>query len=304
MSHQQHQTGNVTVPSTDTLRTIERRERGLALNATAKRYLGALRTGRGITGLSFLAVLVALALLAPILFPGGYDQQSANAFAGPSMSHLFGTDELGRDLLVRALYGLRTDLSIIAVAVPISMILGTALGLVGALSRTASAVIQRLLDIILGFPGVVLGICVVMIIGPGWLALVTAIAIGGLPVFGRQARAALLEQNTREYVTAARALGVDKKTVLVRHILPNAIDPILVNGALFVVAAIFLEAGLSIIGLGIQPPEPSLGSLLNVGMRFIESAPMYILGPTLVLILLSMAFSLLSDALNDSVNRK
>jgi peptide/nickel transport system permease protein len=304
MSHQQHQTGNVTVPSTDTLRTIERRERGLALNATAKRYLGALRTGRGITGLSFLAVLVALALLAPILFPGGYDQQSANAFAGPSMSHLFGTDELGRDLLVRALYGLRTDLSIIAVAVPISMILGTALGLVGALSRTASAVIQRLLDIILGFPGVVLGICVVMIIGPGWLALVTAIAIGGLPVFGRQARAALLEQNTREYVTAARALGVDKKTVLVRHILPNAIDPILVNGALFVVAAIFIEAGLSIIGLGIQPPEPSLGSLLNVGMRFIESAPMYILGPTLVLILLSMAFSLLSDALNDSVNRK
>jgi peptide/nickel transport system permease protein len=248
MSHQQHQTGNVTVPSTDTLRTIERRERGLALNATAKRYLGALRTGRGITGLSFLAVLVALALLAPILFPGGYDQQSANAFAGPSMSHLFGTDELGRDLLVRALYGLRTDLSIIAVAVPISMILGTALGLVGALSRTASAVIQRLLDIILGFPGVVLGICVVMIIGPGWLALVTAIAIGGLPVFGRQARAALLEQNTREYVTAARALGVDKKTVLVRHILPNAIDPILVNGALFVVAAIFIEAGLSIIG--------------------------------------------------------
>jgi peptide/nickel transport system permease protein len=220
------------------------------------------------------------------------------------MSHLFGTDELGRDLLVRALYGLRTDLSIIAVAVPISMILGTALGLVGALSRTASAVIQRLLDIILGFPGVVLGICVVMIIGPGWLALVTAIAIGGLPVFGRQARAALLEQNTREYVTAARALGVDKKTVLVRHILPNAIDPILVNGALFVVAAIFIEAGLSIIGLGIQPPEPSLGSLLNVGMRFIESAPMYILGPTLVLILLSMAFSLLSDALNDSVNRK
>jgi peptide/nickel transport system permease protein len=304
MSHQQHQTGNVTVPSTDTLRTIERRERGLALNATAKRYLGALRTGRGITGLSFLAVLVALALLAPILFPGGYDQQSANAFAGPSMSHLFGTDELGRDLLVRALYGLRTDLSIIAVAVPISMILGTALGLVGALSRTASAVIQRLLDIILGFPGVVLGICVVMIIGPGWLALVTAIAIGGLPVCGRQARAALLEQNTREYVTAARALGVDKKTVLVRHILPNAIDPILVNGALFVVAAIFIEAGLSIIGLGIQPPEPSLGSLLNVGMRFIESAPMYILGPTLVLILLSMAFSLLSDALNDSVNRK
>jgi peptide/nickel transport system permease protein len=275
-----------TVPSTETVRSVQRRQRRLTPNATVRRYLAAFKTARGITGLVILSILVLLALLAPVLFPGGYDQQSADALQSPT------------------LYGLRTDFSIIIVAVPASMILGTALGLLGALSRFAGVFVQRLLDIILGFPGVVLGVCIVLIMGPGWAALVVAIAIAGLPFFGRQARAALLEQEQREYVTAARTLGVGKGTILVRHILPNVVDPILVGGAIFVVAAIFIEAGLSIIGLGIQPPEPSLGSLLNIGMRFIEQAPMFIIGPTIILILLSMSFSLLSDALNETVNRK
>ncbi|GAA4045574.1 ABC transporter permease [Agromyces indicus] len=266
--------------------------------------MAAFKTPRGIIGSAILLILLALALLAPVLFPGGYDQQSGDALQGPSLAHPFGTDELGRDLFVRTVYGLRMDFSIILVAVPLSMVLGTALGLLGAISKVAGSIVQRVLDIILGFPGVVLGVCIVLIMGAGWAALVVAITISGLPAFGRQARAALLEQMQREYVTAARALGVPKGTVLVRHILPNAVDPILVGGALFVVAAIFIEAGLSIIGLGIQPPEPSLGSLLNVGIRFIEQAPMYIIGPTIVLILLAMSFSLLSDALNETVIRK
>ncbi|WP_119696134.1 ABC transporter permease [Microbacterium halotolerans] len=293
-----------TVPSTHAVRTIEGLQRRLTPNATLRRYLAGFRSPRGMSGLIVLALLAALALLAPLIFPDGYDQQSANSLAGPSLAHAFGTDDLGRDLLVRTIYGLRTDFTIILVAVPLSMVLGTTLGLIGALSRLAGSLVQRLLDIILGFPGIVLGICIALIMGAGWGALVVAITIGGLPFFGRQARAALLEQMNREYVIAARALGIRKGTILVRHILPNSIDPILVSGALFVVVAIFIESGLSIIGLGIQPPEPSLGSLLNVGMRFIEQAPMYILGPTIVLILLAMSFSLISDALNETVNRK
>lgn len=294
----------VKVPSTTAILTQKRRQRRLTPNATMRRYLAAFRTPRGVAGVSIVILLVALALLAPVLFPGGYDRQSGDSLQGPSFAHLFGTDELGRDILVRTIYGLRMDLSIIAVAVPISMVFGTALGLVGALSKFAGSFVQRVLDIILGFPGVVLGVCIVLIMGPGWLALVVAISVSGLPLFGRQARAALLEQMQREYVTAARTLGVNKRTILTRHILPNAVDPILVNGAIFVVVAIFIEAGLSIIGLGIQPPEPSLGSLLNVGIRFIEQAPMYIIGPTIVLILLSMSFSLISDAMNETVTRK
>ncbi|WP_207632410.1 ABC transporter permease [Occultella kanbiaonis] len=273
------------------------------LNATLRRYLKAFTLPRGIIGVTVLGVLLALAIFAPVIFPYGYDHQTPDAFLPPSWQHPFGTDELGRDLLARTVYGLRTDMSIIAVAVPLSMVLGTALGLLGALSALAGTLAQRLLDIILGFPGVVLGICIVLIMGPGWAALVVSIAVSGLPFFGRQARAAFLEQEQREYVTAARALGVNRTTILIRHILPNGVDPLLVGGALFVVSAIFIEAGLSIIGLGIQPPEPSLGSLLNVGIRFIQQSPTYILGPTIVLILFSMAFSLLSDALNETVNR-
>lgn len=304
MSQPNQTTTVVTVPSTEALRTEQRRQRRLTPNATVGRYLAAFRTPRGIVGLVLLVLLALLALLAPLIFPGGYDQQSGSSFQGPSIAHPLGTDELGRDIFVRTIFGLRMDLSIIAVAVPTSMIVGTALGLLGALSRFAGTFVQRVMDIILGFPGVILGVCIVLIMGPGWPALVVAIAVSGLPLFARQARAALLEQMQREYVTAARTLGVGKGTILTRHILPNAVDPILVNGAIFVVVAIFIEAGLSIIGLGIQPPEPSLGSLLNVGIRFIEQAPMYVLGPTIVLILLSMSFSLISDALNGTVNRK
>ena len=296
--------GIPTVPSTEPIRSINRVQRQMTPNATFRRYAAGFRSTKGMAGLLILALLALLALLAPVLFPGGYDQQSAVSFAAPSFGHPFGTDELGRDLFIRSIYGLRTDFSIVIVAVPLSLLVGTALGLLGGLSLWAGSLVQRILDIILGFPGVVLAICIVLIIGPGWVALVMAITIAGLPTFGRLARAGLLEQNNREYVTAARALGVSKATILRRHILPNAVDPILVSGAMFVVAAVFIESGMSIIGLGIQPPLPSLGSLLNVGSRYIESAPMYILGPTLILILLSMSFSLISDALNETVNRK
>lgn len=278
--------------------------RRIGANPTLRRYLAAFRRPRGLIGIVILLILTVAALGAPLFFPGGYDQQTRDSLLGISLAHPFGTDELGRDLLVRTVYGLRTDFSIILVAVPSSMILGTALGMLGALSSLAGSIVQRILDIILGFPGVVLGVCIVLIMGPGWGALVVAIIVGGLPIFGRQARAAMLEQMDREYVTAARTLGIGKGTILVRHILPNAVDPILVGGAIFVVAAVFIESGLSIIGLGIQPPEPSLGSLLNVGMRFIEQSPMYIVGPTIVLILLSLSFSLISDALNETVIRK
>lgn len=268
-----------------------------------RRYLRAFRAPRGIIGMIILIILVAGALLAPVFYPGGYDVQTADSLLPPSLAHPFGTDQLGRDLLTRSLYGLRADLSIIVVAVPLGMIVGTAIGLIGAVSKTAGTVLQRVLDLIIGFPGIILGVCIVLVLKPGWLSLVVAIAISSLPTFGRLARAALLAQSQREYVTAARTLGVGRLAIAVRHILPNALDPIIVAGAVFVVHAIFIEAGLSIIGLGIQPPQPSLGSLLNDATRYINQAPTYIIGPTIVLFLLALSFSLISDSLNRTVNR-
>lgn len=275
-----------------------------SMNPALRRYLQAFKSPKGAIGIGLLLILVSAALLTPVLFPGGYDQQSGNSLLPPSWANPFGTDELGRDLFTRTIFGLRTDLSIVVVAVPSGLVIGTALGMIGAISRSAGTLVQRFLDMVVGFPGIVLGVSIVVVIGPGWTSLVLAIAISSLPTFGRLSRATMLSQSQREYVTAARTLGVSRTRVVLRHILPNAIDPILVAGSVYVVYAIFIEAGLSIIGLGIQPPEPSLGSLLNSATRFINQAPTYIIGPTIALFLLALSFSLISDSLNRTVNRE
>jgi peptide/nickel transport system permease protein len=274
------------------------------LNPTLARYLSAFRRPKGAIGLSILTVLVIAALLAPVLFPGGYDQQGSNALAGPSGQHIFGVDEFGRDIFTRSIYGLRIDLSLILTAVPLSMAIGTLLGLTGAISERLGAAVQRLLDVIIGFPGLVLGICLVAILGPGWKALFLTILISGIPSAGRLARSAWLSQQSREYVLAARVLGVSRPQLLVRHVLPNAMDAIIVNGAVWMVVGVYIEAGLSIVGLGVQPPTPSLGVLLNSGLRFVTQSPTYIIGPALLLLLLAVGFSLISDALNEAVNRR
>ncbi|MQA33162.1 ABC transporter permease [Modestobacter roseus] len=268
------------------------------------RYASALRTPKGMAAAVLLLLLVGVAVLAPVIFPGGYDQQARGALAGPSGAHWLGTDEFGRDILTRTVYGLRTDLSLILTAVPVSMVIGTALGLSGYLSKTLGSVTQRILDIILGFPGLILGIMIVLVIGTGWLALFLAIVVAGLPGFGRMARAGLLSEEQREYVMAARVLGVKRSTVMTRHILPNVVDPLLVQASVFMVVAIFIEAGLSIVGLGINPPNPSLGAMLNVGARYVQTLPSYVIGPGVMLLLLALAFTLLSDALNQVANRR
>lgn len=280
--------------------TVTRRIGGGALS----RYLTALRTPRGAFGAGLLLALVAVSVLAPLLFPGGYDDQGNDSLAGPSAAHWMGTDELGRDILARTVYGLRTDLSLILAAVPLSAAIGTLMGLTGVVSRWLGAAMQRVLDIILGFPGLVLGMSVVLVLGTGWLSLFVAVLISGLPGFGRLARAGLQVEQEREYVMAAKVLGVRKRTVLTRHVLPNIMDPIVVSVAVYMVVAIFIVSGLSIVGLGIKPPIPSLGAMLNVGARYIEVHPAYVLGPGLVLLLLALAFTLLSNALNKAVLRK
>lgn len=284
--------------------TVQEDRGRLRINASLRRYVRAFQTPKGIIATALILLFTGVAFLAPVLFPDGYDSQTNDALAGVSPQHPFGTDELGRDIFVRSIFGLRTDLILVYVAGPISMLLGTFLGLLGAVSARLGSAVQRALDIIIGFPGMILGICIVIILGTGWQSLLIAIVIFGLPAFGRLARSSLLTQQQREYVIAARTLGVGRWRIMLRHILPNAADPILVQGPVFIVSSIFLEAGLSIVGLGIQPPEPSLGALLNVGMRYVTQAPTYIIGPTVLLLLVALSFSLLADALNETVNRK
>jgi len=262
------------------------------------RYLRALTHPQGIIGGGLLLLMVGAAILAPLIFPGGVDQQSRDSFLPPSLTHLFGTDELGRDIFIRCIYALQVSISLVIIAVPIAAVVGTLMGLSGAVSRLLGEACQRFFDIVLGFPSLVLGICIVIIIGPGWLSLVVTIAIFSLPQFGRLTRSTLLSEQGREYVLAARVLGVSKGKIMMRHILPNALDPVFVQVSLSMIAGIFIEAALSIVGLGIQPPTPSLGTLLNVGIRYAYVQPMYTAGPIIMLLLLALAFNLIADALN------
>jgi len=271
--------------------------RGRTAFALAGRYLAAIRTPKGLIGGSVVVLVVGLALLAPVLFPAGYDVQSRDSFASPSWAAPFGTDEVGRDVFVRSVFGVRTDLSLVGVAIPIAALAGTLMGLLGAIHAVLGSLAQRVLDLVMGFPSLILGICVALVVGPGWLALVIAMTIYALPAFGRLARATLLAQENRDYVVAARMLGVSRGRIMVRHILPHTVDTMIAQAVVAVVASIFLESSLSIVGLGVQPPQPSLGVLLNSGARYMEQQPYAVLGPAALLFVLVLGFSLLADAI-------
>lgn len=273
-------------------------------NVSASRYLQAFKTRVGFISATVIILLTGVAFLAPVLFPEGYDQQSANSLLGPSLSHPLGTDDLGRDILTRVVYGLRSDLTLVYLAVPISMTIGTFLGLIGIISNSLGNLAMRLMDFIIGFPTLILAISITVVLGTGFTALLVSIIILGVPGVARLARSTMLEQERREYVIAAQVLGISKWRILFRHILPNIMDPIIAQGAILVVVAIFIESGMSIIGLGLQPPAPSLGVLLNNAMRFIMQYPSFVVGPIIALVSLTLAFGKLADALNSTVVRK
>lgn len=273
-------------------------------SSAGSRYLQAFKTPVGLVSTLSIVALTSLAFLAPVIFPNGYDQQSANSLLGPSLKNPLGTDDLGRDIFTRVVYGLRSDLTLVYIAVPISLVIGTFLGLVGMISNFLGNLSMRLMDFIIGFPALILAISITVVLGTGFTALLVSIIILGTPGVARLARSTMLEQEQREYVIAARVLGISKWKILFRHILPNIMDPLIAQGAILVVVAIFIESGMSIIGLGLQPPAPSLGVLLNNSMRFIIEYPTFVIGPVVALVSLTLAFGKLADALNSTVVRK
>jgi peptide/nickel transport system permease protein len=269
------------------------------------RYLRALRTPSGVLGLTLVAAVVLLGLLAPLLtsYPPTYQLRLQELLA-PSSSHPLGTDELGRDLLSRVLNGIRVDLVVAILGVPAAAIIGCLAGLLGAAGpRWLNASLQRTFDVILAFPAIILGIAVAAILVPGERAIVVTILLANVPIFGRLSRDALISQREREYVIAARLIGVSPVRVLLRHILPNVVDPLIVQLALSMSLAVFLEGGMSFVGIGIQVPQPSLGNLLNEGLPYLSTNLNYALGPMLTLTALVVGLNLIADALNAGVLR-
>jgi peptide/nickel transport system permease protein len=253
-----------------------------------------------------VVLMAALALLAPWLAP--FDPL-ATSFAmvrkAPDGANWFGTDEVGRDLLSRVIWGGRASLAAGVISVTIAVGVGVPLGmLAGYVGGAVDAVVSRITDAMLAIPFLILAIALAAFLGPSLGNAMIAIGITATPIFVRLARGQVLAVRAEDYVEAARAVGNPPARILLRHILPNILPPVIVQATLAIAAAIIAEASLSFLGLGQQPPAPSWGSMLNTAQRFLTQAPWMAVFPGLAIFVTVLAFNLLGDGLRDALDPK
>lgn len=257
-----------------------------------------------LVGLSLLLVLLGLSLAAPLLTPADPERQHlARALQPISWEHPLGTDHLGRDMLARVLYGGRLSLLIGFLAVGIGLAVGVPLGAVsGFQGGTADLVIQRVADVLLSFPGFLLALSLVSVLGVGLQNVVIAVGIGAVPSFIRLVRASVLSIRAQTYVEAAEALGQRRLLIVFRHVLPNAMAPVIVQATLSLGSAILVAAGLGFLGLGVQPPTAEWGAMLGEGRQYIFRAPSLTTFPGLAIFLAVLGFNLFGDGLRDALD--
>jgi len=262
------------------------------------------RNRLAVIGLVVVAVIVTAAVLAPWLAPQDPAKQSLfEKRARPGGKYFLGADEFGRDILSRVIYGARVALVVGLVSVGIALGLGLVLGsLAGFLGGWVDAGIMRGVEVLLAFPYLLLAIAVVSALGPGALNTTIAVGIWGTPPVTRIVRGAVLALTETEYVRAARALGATGPALVIRHILPNILPTVIVYGTLFMANAILVEAALSFLGLGVQPPTPSWGLMVATGRDFLLITPHITTIPGLAIMLAVLGFNLLGDGLRDALD--
>lgn len=258
----------------------------------------------GLVGGVIVVVFVLGAILAPWLTPHDpLEGTLAVARQGPSATYLLGTDELGRDVLARLLYGARITLSMGAIAICIGLLVGVPLGAVsGYIGGLLDLLVQRLVDVLMAFPGVLLAILIVSITGVGLEKVMIAVGVVSIPTYTRLVRGSVLALKEQAFVEAARALGQRDVRILLRHILPNTLSPVIVQSSLQFATAVLWAAGLSFLGLGAQAPTPEWGANLASGRVYLRTTPQLVLVPGLAISLLILALNLLGDALRDSLD--
>ena len=257
-----------------------------------------------IFGGSIVLILVLVAIFAPYVAtddPTAIDIK--NALLGPSAGHILGTDQLGRDIFSRIVYGSRVSLSIGLIAVGLAAVIGVILGsLAGYFGGRTDSVIMRFVDIMLCFPSFFLILAVIAVIGPSIYNIMIIIGLTSWMGMARLIRAEILSLKEREFVLAAKVLGVGHWKIIVRHLIPNGIGPVLVSFVLGVAGAVLVEAGLSFLGLGMQPPMPSWGNILMEGKAALGVAWWLILFPGLAILVTVLGFNLLGEGLRDMLN--
>ena len=253
-------------------------------------------------GVVMVVVFVGCALLAPFLAPQSPNHiDLPNRLAGPSSAHWFGTDELGRDIFSRIIFGARISMLVGGSVVSLSLLLGL---IVGSVAGYYGGLFDRFINIIvmnafLSFPGILLAIAFVAFRGPGLLNVILALSLGGWIGYARLVRAQVLAVREREFVEAARALGAGDARIIVRHILPNIIQPVIVQSAIGIAGAILAEATMSFLGLGVAPPTASWGSMLNDARAHLFDSPHLVFFPAAAVMLAVVSFNFIGDALRD-----
>jgi peptide/nickel transport system permease protein len=260
------------------------------------------RHPRLVIGGGLVALLLLVAIFAPLLTP--YDPtvgDVSNGLQAPSATHWLGTDDQGRDVMSRVLYGSRISLSVGFISVMIGLLVGVSVGMTaGYAGGWADMVLMRLIDALLAFPGLLLAISITAALGPQIQNAMIAIGIVAIPVYARLTRGQVLAMREREYITAARAIGVRPVWIAVRHILPNIANALIVQATLTTAFAILQEAVLSFLGLGAQPPAPSWGQDINYNQRYLTNLYWWMsFGPGIAIFIAVFAFNFLGDALRD-----
>jgi len=262
------------------------------------------RNRAAMAGLGIVILLVVTAILAPWLAP--YSPTAGNMpdqLQGPNRRHLLGTDDLGRDILSRIIYGTRITLQVGVIAVGIGLSIGVVLGSVaGYYGGLADSIIMRIMDVMLAFPSILLAIAIMAMMGPGLVNCMIAVGIVGVPTYARLVRGSILQIKETEYVQAARAVGNRELRVLARHVLPNTLAPLIVQATLGVGSAILEAAALGFLGLGAQRPQPEWGLMLADGRRFLTTHPHVCTFPGLAIMLVVLGFNLFGDGLRDALD--
>jgi len=257
-----------------------------------------------VAGLALIALFLVMALAAPLLSHySPVDQDLSQALRSPSVHHLFGTDNLGRDLATRLLYGARLSLLMGVLAVAIGLAVGLPLGAIsGYYGGVVDLLVQRLTDILLSFPVLLLALALVATLGVGLQNAIIAVGISTIPVFIRIVRGSVLVIREQTYVEAARSIGNSDWRIIWRHVLSNALAPIIVQASLSIGSTILVAAGLGFLGLGVQPPTPEWGAMLGEGKQYIFAAANLVTFPGLAIFLAVLAFNLLGDGLQDALD--
>jgi peptide/nickel transport system permease protein len=257
----------------------------------------------GAVGVALVLLLILLAATASVVSPFDPIAQPSRRLLAPDGQHILGTDEFGRDILSRIIHGSRVSLQVGVISVSIALVLGGTLGLVsGYYLGLVDSLVQRLVDIMLAFPSVILIIAIAGVLGPSLATAMVAIGIVYAPNFARVARGPTLSVTREQYVEAARTLGAGPIRLMIRHVLPNVAAPLIIQTTLAFSTAILAEATLSFLGLGTQPPDPSWGTMLGAGRRYMELAPWVAIYPGLAIMISVLGFNLLGDALRDALD--